>query len=186
MILASASPRRHELIKLVVDEVQIITKEVEEVIDPKDSPQKNVQTLARQKAMAVADDYENELVIGADTVVCLDGHIMGKPKSVEEAKEMLRKLSGKTHDVCTGVALIQKSKGIDHTFVEITNVTMKALSEAEIEYYVATKEPMDKAGSYGIQGKGALYISHIDGDYYNVMGLPVHKLYETLNEIKGL
>lgn len=184
MILASASPRRHELIKLVTENVQIITKEVEEVIDPKASPQKNVQNLARKKAMAVANTHEDELVIGADTVVCLDGHIMGKPKDEEEAKTMLRKLSGKTHEVCTGVALIEKSKGIDKTFVEITYVTMKDLSDKEIEYYISTKEPMDKAGSYGIQGKGALYISHINGDYYNVMGLPIHKLYEALAEIE--
>lgn len=184
MILASASPRRHELIKLLVEEVKIQTKEVEEVIDSKASPQKNVQDLARLKALAVAEENETELVIGADTVVCLEGHIMGKPQNEEDAKAMLRKLSGKTHEVCTGVALIQKSQGIDQTFVETTYVTMKTLSEAEIDYYVGTKEPMDKAGSYGIQGKGALYISHINGDYYNVMGLPVHKLYETLNQIK--
>lgn len=184
MILASASPRRHELIKLLVEEVKIQTKEVEEVIDFKASPQKNVQDLARLKALAVAEENETELVIGADTVVCLEGHIMGKPQNEEDAKAMLRKLSGKTHEVCTGVALIQKSQGIDQTFVETTYVTMKTLSEAEIDYYVGTKEPMDKAGSYGIQGKGALYISHINGDYYNVMGLPVHKLYETLNQIK--
>ena len=184
MILASASPRRHELIKLVTDDVQIITKEVEEVIDQKASPQKNVQALAWTKAMSVAEAHEDEIVIGADTVVCLDGHIMGKPKDEEEAKAMLRKLAGKTHEVCTGVALIGKSKGIERTFVEITYVTMKDLSDEEIDYYVSTKEPMDKAGSYGIQGKGALYISHINGDYYNVMGLPVHKLYETLCEIK--
>lgn len=184
MILASASPRRHELIKLVTEDIQIITKEVEEVIDQKDSPQKNVQDLAWKKAMAVAEIHEEELVIGADTVVCLEGHIMGKPKDEAEAKAMLRKLSGKTHEVCTGVALINKSKGIDKTFVEVTYVTMKDLSDEEIAYYVNTKEPMDKAGSYGIQGKGALYISHINGDYYNVMGLPVHKLYEALAEIK--
>ncbi|WP_054743584.1 Maf family protein [Cellulosilyticum ruminicola] len=184
MILASASPRRHELIKLLVDKITIQTKEVEEIIDLKASPQKNVQDLARLKALAVAQENEDKLVIGADTVVCLDGQIMGKPTNKQEAKEMLRKLSGRTHEVCTGVALIQKSKGIDHTFVETTNVTMKALSDEEIDYYVSTKEPMDKAGSYGIQGKGALYISHIDGDYYNVMGLPVHRLYETLKIIK--
>lgn len=184
MILASASPRRHELIKLLVDEITIKTKAVEEIIDLKASPQKNVQDLARIKALAVAEENEEELVIGADTVVCLDGQIMGKPNSAAEAKAMLRKLSGRTHEVCTGVALIQKSKGIDQTFVETTNVTMKALSDEEIDYYVGTKEPMDKAGSYGIQGKGALYISHIDGDYYNVMGLPVHRLYEALKAIK--
>lgn len=184
MILASGSPRRHELIKLLVEDIQIKTKEVEEVIDYKASPQKNVQELARKKALAVAEENETELVIGADTVVCLDGHIMGKPQNEEDAKEMLRKLSGKTHEVCTGVALIQKSKGIDQTFVETTYVTMKTLSEEEIDDYVSTKEPMDKAGSYGIQGKGALYISHINGDYYNVMGLPVHKLYEVLKQYK--
>ncbi len=184
MILASGSPRRHELINLITSDIQIIVKEIVEVIDQKASPQKNVQDLARQKAMAVAEDYKQEIVIGADTVVCLEGHIMGKPKSEAEAKEMLRKLSGKTHEVCTGVAIIQKNKGVDQTFVETTYVTMKNLSDEEIEAYVTTREPMDKAGSYGIQGKGALYISHINGDYYNVMGLPVHKLYEALNKIK--
>ena len=175
MILASASPRRHELIKLLIDEITIQTKEVVEVIDLNASPQKNVQDLAKLKAMAVAEENPHELVIGADTVVCLEGHIMGKPKDMEDAKIMLKKLSGKTHEVCTGVLI--------KTFVEVTYVTMKDLSDEEINTYVSTLEPMDKAGSYGIQGKGALYISRIEGDYYNVMGLPVHRLYEVLRTL---
>ena len=183
MILASGSPRRQELIQLVTTQITIQTKDVIEVIDEGLSPQENVQNLAKLKAMAVAKEHPEELVIGADTVVCFNGEIMGKPKSEEDAKRMLRTLSGKTHEVCTGVALIKKEDKLVETFVETTYVTMKDLTDEEIEYYVRTGEVMDKAGSYAIQGKGALYVSRIEGDYYNVVGLPVHRLYERLRQL---
>lgn len=162
---------------------EIITKEVEERIDCQLSPAINVQNLARQKAEAVAKDYLNQWVIGADTVVGLKGMIMGKPKDEKEARLILQDLSGKTHQVYTGVAIICQEKKICHTFYQETQVTMQSLSDKELDEYLATGEPFDKAGAYGIQGYGARYISEIIGDYYNVMGLPVHALYEQLNQL---
>ena len=159
---------------------EVRTEEVEEHIDTKLTPQVNVQELARQKADAVAIKYPEHWVIGADTVVCYDGKIMGKPKDEADAKNILRLLSGKTHEVYTGVALINKKLGVFKTFYQATQVVMQTLSEEEISEYVASKEPLDKAGAYGIQGYGARYISGIQGDYYNVMGLPVHELYKQL------
>lgn len=180
MILASLSPRRKELLSLIGKPFSIETKNIEEKINPNLSPKENVKALAFEKAEAVAKEQPEEVVIGADTIVCLKGEIMGKPKNADEAKEMLRALSGQSHEVYTGVAILVKGRGIKHVFADKTKVYMKELLETEIEAYVATKEPLDKAGSYGIQGQGALYIEGIEGDYYNVMGLPVHRVYEIL------
>lgn len=183
ILLASQSPRRKQLMALLPWEFDVCTKSVEEQIDSQLTPALNVQNLARQKAQAVADEHEDTWVIGADTVVCYQGRIMGKPKDENEAKEMLRLLSGKTHQVYTGVAVIYKEKGICHTFYQETQVTMQILTDTEIEDYIATEEPKDKAGAYGIQGYGARYITEIHGDYYNVMGLPVHALYNQLSRL---
>lgn len=182
MILASTSPRRQELIKLLGKPYRIEVRETEEKIDLAKSVEENVQSLAKQKAMAVATAFPSELVIGADTVVCLDGKILGKPKDAEDAKRTLAMLSGRIHEVHTGVALVCIRAQRIETFVETTKVKMKQLSQDEIEAYVASGEVLDKAGSYGIQGKGAIYIEGIEGDYYNVVGLPVHRLYEALKK----
>ncbi|MBE6022844.1 MAG: septum formation inhibitor Maf [Cellulosilyticum sp.] len=182
ILLASQSPRRKQLVQLLPWRFEVCTEEVEEQIDEALTPEENVQALARQKAEAVALKYPDQWVIGADTVVCYEGKIMGKPKDEVDAKNILNKLSGKTHQVYTGVALIHQDKGVIQTFYQETQVTMQLLSEEEIETYIQTKEPMDKAGAYGIQGYGARYIVGIKGDYYNVMGLPVHQLYQELKK----
>lgn len=183
ILLASQSPRRKELIQLLPWSFEVCTKEVEENIDNQLPPEANVQALAHQKALAVAQHYTDRLVIGTDTIVCYEDKIMGKPKNEEDARKILRVLSGNTHQVYTGVAIICKDLDIDITFYEATQVTMQHLSSAEIEEYLGTNESYDKAGAYGIQGYGARYISGIQGDYYNVVGLPVHALYKKLKSI---
>ncbi len=180
IILASASPRRKELLSLAGIDFVIKVADVNEVIDPSLTPDGVVMSLAKQKAQAVASENPDSLVIGADTVVVLDGKILGKPKSEENAVELLSMLSGRVHTVHTGVALIKDEK--IKTFCEATKVEFYHLTEEEIKAYVATKEPMDKAGAYGIQGKGCILIRKIDGDYFNVVGLPVSAVYRELRD----
>jgi septum formation protein len=143
------------------------------------SVQKAAQYLARKKALAVANEYPNDIVLGSDTTVVLENAIFGKPKTPEHAAEMLRQLSGKTHTVITGVALAQGERV--SSFQTETAVTFYPLTEEQIQAYLATGEPMDKAGSYGIQGYGALLVQNINGDFYSVMGLPVA---ETARELQ--
>lgn len=180
LVLASQSPRRRELMALLPWAFEIKLKEVEEQIDLLLSPEENVKAVALQKAEAVASQNVDQIVIGADTIVCLNGEIMGKPVDLFHAQAMLEKLSGKEHDVLTGVAIIYKKRKVVESFYIKTKVRMHELSKQEIEAYLETKESLDKAGAYGIQGYGARYIEGIEGDYYNVMGLPVHALYEKL------
>lgn len=183
ILLASQSPRRKELVQLLPWEFEVCTKDVKEEIDVQLSPEVNVQSLAEQKADAVAHHHPDHFVIGADTIVCYQGKIMGKPRNQEDAKYILSQLGGNTHQVYTGVAIICENKDIRTTFYEETKVTMQPLSDMEIEAYLRTNESYDKAGAYGIQGYGARYISGIEGDYYNVVGLPVHALYQQLKKI---
>ncbi len=178
IILASSSPRRHELMKLLNVSFKIITQEVEEYIDNSLSPEENVQQLAMKKAMAVACRQPEDIVIGCDTIVVLEDQILGKPLDATDAETTLIKLSGRIHRVCTGVAIICKLKNIETSFAETTYVKMDVLTRKEVADYIATGEPMDKAGSYGIQGRGAVFIAGIEGDYYNVMGLPIHRIYK--------
>lgn len=140
--------------------------------------------LATRKAQAAAEKFPDDRVIAADTVVALGKRIYGKPQSSEEAFEMLSALSGKTHQVFTGVCIYTKS-GDRNAFCTRTDVTFFPLSESEIQTYIATGEPMDKAGAYGIQGKGSLFVEKIDGDYYNVVGLPISRLVRELHSFKG-
>ena len=141
-----------------------------------------MEELALRKAEAAAAEEEDALVIGADTIVAADGKILGKPHSREEAFAMLSMLQGRTHQVYTGVALILKESGAERrqVFSEKTDVTMYSMTEQEIRAYINTGEPMDKAGAYGIQGRAAIYIERIDGDYNNVVGLPIARLYQEL------
>lgn len=180
IILASASPRRKELLTTAGIDFVVKVADVDEVIDETLTPDGVVMSLALQKAGAVAVQNPESVVIGADTVVVLDGKILGKPKSEENAIELLTMLSGKTHTVYTGVALIKGEKV--KTFCEATQVEFYDLTKEEIEAYVATKEPMDKAGAYGIQGKGCVLIRKINGDYFNVVGLPVSAVYRELRD----
>ncbi|MDF2593866.1 MAG: maf protein [Clostridia bacterium] len=183
IVLASSSPRRKALINLLEMPFIVVSKEVDEQIDRTQSPEENVKALALKKAMAVAEDYPSQLVIGCDTVVAIGSQIIGKPRDKQDAKVILDSLSGKSHFVYTGVAIVCKIDKYTHTFCERTSVKMKGLTAEEIDSYIRTGEPLDKAGAYGIQGKGALYIEGIEGDYYNVVGLPVHRLYQELTQI---
>lgn len=186
LILASASPRRKELLEQIGSVFEIIPAKGEEIIT-KEVPKEVVQELALQKAREVADAVMEEeiIVLGADTVVVYDGKILGKPKNREDAIWMLTSLSGNTHSVYTGVAIICKDKEKEQVlnFYEETKVTMYPMSAAEIEAYVNSGEPMDKAGAYGIQGKCAIHIEKILGDYNNVVGLPVARIYQEMSRI---
>lgn len=178
IILASASPRRRELLSTAGVNFTVKVADVVERIEAGLTPDRVVMSLALQKAQAVAAENPEAVVIGADTVVVLDGEILGKPQSEENAVEMLTALSGRCHTVYTGVALVGNGKV--KNFCEATQVEFYELTKEEIEDYVATKDCMDKAGAYGIQTNGCVLIRKIDGDYFNVVGLPVSKVYREL------
>lgn len=180
IILASASPRRRELMELAGYDFEVICADIVEVVPEDVQPQEVVMSLALQKAKAVAAEHKDAIVVGSDTVVALDGKILGKPHSEHEACEMLCSLSGKTHKVFTGVAIVCGDKA--KSFFDETDVEFYPLSDDEIKRYVATGEPMDKAGAYGIQGKGSVLVKKINGDFFNVMGLPIAKLYREMSE----
>ena len=181
MILASASPRRRELLTQAGFSYEVNVSDADEIITEKE-PDKIVKELALVKACAVAASETEALIIGADTIVTVDGKILGKPRDAEEAFSMLSMLQGRTHQVYTGVALITKEEGLQksHVFSEKTDVHMYPMTEQEIREYIATGEPLDKAGAYGIQGRAAVYIRKIEGDYNNVVGLPISRLYQEL------
>ncbi len=188
IILASGSPRRRELLAMLFDEFEVIVSDCEETVTSQD-PEKVTEELALQKAEAVAENLtrhtDSVIVIGADTVVSIDGKILGKPADQQQAVDMLRMLSGKSHHVSTGVALIGMDAGVQtwiKSFSETTVVTVAELTEEEINSYVNTSEPYDKAGAYGIQGMFGKHIKGIVGDYNNVVGLPVHRLYQELKD----
>lgn len=180
VILASASPRRRELLKFITDDFTIKVSDAEEVTDPSLSAEETVKSLAVIKGEAVADGSPDDIVISADTVVVLDGKILGKPKNEDDAFSMLCALSGRTHEVFTGVCVIHGNE--KEVFAERTEVTFYPLSENEIRAYIATGEPSDKAGAYGIQGMGCTLVKSINGDYNNVVGLPVAALNRLLRE----
>lgn len=178
IILASASPRRKELLGLITKEFKIIPSGVCEVVPDGLPPEKQPLYLARLKAEDIAKKYPHGTVIGADTSVIIDNCVLGKPVGREEAKNMLLRLSGRTHKVITGCAVIKN--GECRSFSSVTEVEFYPLTDVEIEEYIATGEPFDKAGAYGIQGKGGLLVKAIRGDWYNVVGLPVAELARTL------
>lgn len=180
IILASKSPRRKELLSEMGITFDIYSKEIEEHLDPDVEPARAVEKLAEEKAQAVFDECWDAIVIGADTVVCVDHEILGKPKDREDARRMLEKLSGSTHQVIGGVALLSKEKRI--VFSCVTTVHFYELSEEQILAYIDSNEPMDKAGAYGIQGLGKQFVEGIEGDYFNVVGLPVSRVLRALKE----
>lgn len=181
VILASASPRRQELLKLIFDSFEVIPSDVEENMPSGMVVELAPEYFAKEKCRAVYKNNADALVIGCDTGVFIDGKMLGKPHSTEQAFEMLNMLSGRTHEVITGCCVKYADKEI--SFSSITKVKFKKLTYEETESYINSKEPLDKAGAYGIQGKGALFIEEICGDYYSVMGLPVNKLYSAALEI---
>jgi septum formation protein len=181
LILASSSPRRQELIKILGLPLQVVPSEVNEDVPEEWSPQQIVEGLSRRKAGSVLASFAQQsdmhcIVVGSDTIVVLDGKVMGKPKNEEQARTMLHRLAGRTHEVYTGVSCMRAPDGMSVTSHRVTRVHMRNLSEEQIARYVATGEPMDKAGAYGIQELGALLIESIEGDYFNVVGLPVSLL----------
>ena len=180
IILASASPRRRELLSTAGLSFSVRVADVEEIIDENATPDEVVKSLALQKAQAVARDNPSAVVIGADTVVVLDGTILGKPENEQNAVQMLTALSGRSHTVYTGVALIKGDEV--KNFCEATEVEFYDLTKEEIEDYVATKDCMDKAGAYGIQDFGSVFVEGIKGDYFNVVGLPISTLNDMLVE----
>ena len=181
VILASQSPRRKELIKMLNIKAITIPSKVEEIIDESLSHEEMVMDLALQKATDVFRKHKEDLVLGFDTLVILGDKVMGKPKDKDEAKAYLKELSGNTHRVITGCAFIKK--GHSSSFYSSADVTFYAMTDEEINEYIETNEPFDKAGAYGIQGYGSKYIKAIFGDYYAIVGFPVSKIYRELKTI---
>jgi len=180
LILASASPRRKELLGLFRLPFEIRVADIDETMDLTKPPFDEVARVSALKAAATTRTAE-DVVVAADTIVVCEGRVLGKPRSAAEAAEMLRLLSGREHQVMTGVTILRGERM--KSFTEVTDLHFRELSEKEIGNYVATGEPMDKAGAYGIQGGAALFCTHMVGDYYNVMGLPVCRLGQELREM---
>ena len=176
-ILASASPRRKELLEKFHIPFEIRVADIDETMDPGKLPYDEVGRVSRLKAQAVPHE-KGDIVIAADTIVVCEGKILGKPRNETHAAEMLRLLSDRDHQVMTGCTVLRGENC--HTFTEVTDLHFRPLRQSEIDAYVASGEPMDKAGSYGIQGGAALFCERLSGDYYNVMGLPVCRLGQTL------
>lgn len=181
VVLASASPRRRELLDLVGIAHTVHPADIDESTRDGESPPAYVERLAREKAAAIATLYPHAVVIGADTTVVLGEDILGKPADEADAKRMIARLAGHTHEVCTGIAVVYDGKTA--SAVERVAVTFRTLTSREIDAYVATREPMDKAGAYGIQGWGATIVERIDGDYFSVMGLGLRRLVALLGEV---
>ena len=180
LILASQSPRRKELLGLLGIPFTVQVPHADETMDENDTPASQVSQVSRRKAMATVCTGE-DVVIAADTIVVCDGKILGKPKDAEDAIRMLTMLSGRTHQVMTGLTV--RYGELVESCTEITDVTFRTIRSEEISRYVASGEPMDKAGAYGIQGGAALFAQRLAGDYYNVMGLPVCRLVEVLQDM---
>ena len=180
LILASQSPRRQELLRLFGLPFDICVADIDETMDPNTPACDEVARVSRCKALAVPRE-EKDVVIAADTIVVCQGKVLGKPRSEQQAYEMLSLLSGRDHQVMTGVTVLRGAK--EEVFTEITDLHFRPLSHREIENYIRTGEPMDKAGSYGIQGGAAMFCEKMSGDYYNVMGLPVCRLGQVLKRL---
>lgn len=182
IILASKSPRRREILENTKVRFSIEESQIDEVIKLNELPKETVMRLAYEKALDVANRNRNSLVIGADTIVVINDTILGKPKDDIEAFSMLKLLSGKTHYVITGFALINLSLDKKIVDCQVSQVTFKELSEQCIKDYLQTKESLDKAGAYGIQGYGGLLVENIQGDYFNIVGLPISKISDCLKD----
>jgi septum formation protein len=180
LVLASASPRRQELLRNANIPFEVQPADIDEDPLPNEPAQACAERLAREKARAIAQSRPNDVVLGADTVVVIDNQILNKPVDAPDAARMLRLLSGRTHRVITGVCLVVR--GHCEVGSEVTSVTMSEISDEEIAAYVATGEPMDKAGAYAIQGRASRWIPRIEGDYSNVVGLPVARVYRLLRQ----
>lgn len=180
-ILASNSPRRRQLMEMLGVPFDVITSSVREIIDPAWSEEDIVVGLAYQKATDIFRTHRDDIILGFDTMVYVGGEPLGKPEDAEDAKRMLRLLSGRSHTVITGCAILTAK--MSRSFSESAEVTFWPMTEAEIEEYVASKEPFDKAGAYAVQGLGSKFVRGIRGDFYTVMGLPVSRLYHELQKM---
>ena len=180
LILASASPRRRELLEKFGVPFLVRAADIDETMDPGKAPFDEVGRVSRLKALATEKEFD-DILIAADSIVVCEGKVLGKPRDEEDAAAMLRLLSGRDHQVMTGCTVLRGDRC--ETFTEVTDIHFRELSDKEIARYVASKEPMDKAGSYGIQGGAALFCERMVGDYYNVMGLPVCRLGQVLKEL---
>jgi septum formation protein len=178
IVLASRSPRRASILRAVAWPFEVDTADVDETLRSGESAAHYVERLAREKAEVVAARRLFGLVLGADTTVVVDGEILTKPRDEADARSMLKRLRGRWHEVLTGVALVRAETKQTITAHARTRVRFAPMTDAEIDWYVATDEPSDKAGAYAVQGRGALFIEAIDGDYWNVVGLPVRLVYE--------
>lgn len=185
-ILASASPRRKELLRSVGLKFKIIPAHVDETYISGESPRTHVRRLSSNKAMVIAQKHPKALALGADTIVVIDGLILGKPKNKREAREMLERLSGRKHTVFTGFTIACADVGISQTKVVQSAVQFKKISPEEMDWYVNCDEPYDKAGAYAVQGKGAYFIKTIRGSYTNVIGLPLCEVLEELKTIDAI
>ncbi len=193
IILASHSPRRAHLLKQIGIPFMVMGSDVSEDVDVPTDPEAHVLTLSRRKAQWAADRIREGVVLGVDTIVVVDGCILGKPDDAEEAARMLRRLSGRWHRVFSGMTLIEVDRDVNNLRIgnlrevrstsdfSVTQVKMRTISEEEIAGYVATGEPLDKAGAYGIQGMGAVFVERIEGCFYNVVGLPISRLVQMLD-----
>ena len=180
LILASASPRRQELLRIFGCPFTVRAADIDETMDPDKAPFDEVARVSRQKAQAVAAG-QDDVIIAADTIVVCCGKVLGKPKDAQGARRMLSLLSGRDHQVMTGCTVVRGSRAV--TFTEVTDLHFRPLLPQEIRRYILTGEPMDKAGAYGIQGGGALFCQRMEGDYYNVMGLPLCRLGQVLRDM---
>ena len=181
IILASKSPRRRQLLSMMGLDFIVQTADIDETMDKSQTPAHEVAAVSARKAAKIAAMHPDDVIVSADTIVVIDGKILGKPKDEQDAARMLRMLSGRTHTVYTGLTV--HADGESKTQVVGTDVTFRELTDAEIAAYIKTKEPMDKAGAYGIQEKGAMFVKRINGDFYNVVGLPVARLARELNAL---
>lgn len=180
LILASASPRRQELLRIFGCPFTVRAADIDETMDPDKAPFDEVARVSRQKAQAIAAG-QDDVIIAADTIVVCCGKVLGKPKDAQDARRMLSLLSGRDHQVMTGCTVMRGSRAV--TFTEVTDLHFRPLLPQEIRRYILTGEPMDKAGAYGIQGGAALFCQRMEGDYYNVMGLPLCRLGQVLRDM---
>tara|TARA_Y100000591_G_scaffold282479_1_gene262856 strand:+ start:434 stop:1018 length:585 start_codon:yes stop_codon:yes gene_type:complete len=186
IILASKSPRRAEILRMINLNFRVVPSKIKEEINPKIEQDEVAINISKAKAERISHLYPNDIIIGADTIVVFDDEIFGKPKDKNESKKMLKALSGNSHKVITGVTIMNKKLGILKTFSELTEVSIQNIPTKKIEYYISNFNTLDKAGSYGIQEWFSVWIKKINGCYYNVMGLPVSKLYKHLVETERL
>ena len=186
IILASKSPRRAEILKMIGVNFKVVPSKIKEEINPKIEQNEIAINISKAKAETISHKYPNDIIIGADTIVVFNEEIFGKPKDKNESKKMLKALSGNSHKVITGVTIMNKKLGILKTFSEITEVFVQKIPTKQIDYYITNYNTLDKAGSYGIQEWFSVWIKRINGCYYNVMGLPVSKLYRYLVETERL